>query len=163
MTEECNQKVWMDKRGPGRINAGNDYWDVIQLGIERSHKFLFVITENYLKKAKGKNHRDETTGAIGPTGVYREIELIRHHILNKRKDAEKNNIIPVIVEGTKVTYTDINNKKHMNESLGSGMLEKLPYFEEYALMQTQDLFRYVHDMVCNEETLKKNLKSIFKS
>ena len=51
----------------------------------------------------------------------------------------------------------------MNESLGSGMLEKLPYFEEYALMQTQDLFRYVHDMVCNEETLKKNLKSIFKS
>ena len=78
------------------------------------------------------------------------------------KDADKNNIIPVIVEGTKVTYTDINNKKHMNESLGSGMLEKLPYFEEYALMQTQDLFRYVHDMVCNEETLKKNLKSIFK-
>lgn len=163
LTEECNQKVWMDKRGTGRINAGNDYWDVIQLGIEHSHKFLFVITENYLKKAKGKNHRDETTGAIGPTGVYREIELIRHHILNKRKDAEKNNIIPVIVEGTKVTYTDINNKKHMNESLGSGMLEKLPYFEEYALMQTQDLFRYVHDMVCNGETLKENLKSIFKS
>ena len=87
----------------------------------------------------------------------------RKDALNRLKDAEKNNIIPVIVEGTKVTYTDINNKKHMNESLGSGMLEKLPYFEEYALMQTQDLFRYVHDMVCNEETLKKNLKSIFKS
>jgi len=161
LTEECNQKVWMDKRGSGRINAGDNYWDVIQRGIEHSHKFLFIITENYLNKAKGKNHRDEMTGLIGPTGVYREIELIRHHILSKRKDAEKNNIIPVIVEGTKVTYTDINNKKHVDEPLRNGMLENLPVFEEYDLMQTQDLFKYVHDMVCNEETLRENLKQIF--
>ena len=121
LTIRCSQKVWMDRRG--RIQPGDEYWDAIQHGIEHSQRYLFLITEEYLRKAIGKNYIDDT-GIPGQTGVYKEIDLIRHHILNKRKDGQKGNIIPLIVEGTTVTYTDINKMVHQNEPLCNALLEK---------------------------------------
>ena len=158
LTIRCSQKVWMDRRG--RIQPGDEYWDAIQHGIEHSQRYLFLITEEYLRKAIGKNYIDDT-GIPGQTGVYKEIDLIRHHILNKRKDGQKGNIIPLIVEGTTVTYTDINKMVHQNEPLCNALLEKLPYFEEYALMQTHDLFKQVEGILCNDSNIDERLTNIF--
>lgn len=138
----------------------DEYWDAIQHGIEHSQRYLFLITEEYLRKAIGKNYIDDT-GIPGQTGVYKEIDLIRHHILNKRKDGQKGNIIPLIVEGTTVTYTDINKMVHQNEPLCNALLEKLPYFEEYALMQTHDLFKQVEGILCNDSNIDERLTNIF--
>jgi hypothetical protein len=162
LTAHCNLSVWMDKRGNGAIKPGEEYWDSIQYGIEHSRRYLFIITETYLQKAITKNRKDESTGVIEPSGVYREIDLIRQHILNQRKDGQSGNAIPLIIEGTKVTYTDIQGVKHEAETLGNGMLEKLPYYDEYAMMQTHDLFRNIQDLICNEDTLKESLENMFK-
>lgn len=157
LTSCCDVKVWMDNR----IKGGDAYWDSIQYGIEHSHKYLFVITESYLKKAVGKYVEDPITHLWGSTGVYEEIDRIRLNILNKRKDGEKNNIIPLIKSGTTVTYTDNSSKLHEDEPLNVGTLEKLPCFEEYRMMQTGDLFEGIHAVVCDYNNMEEELKKIF--
>lgn len=157
LTTRCGINPWMDSR----IKGGEYYWDAIQYGIEHSHKYLFLITDSYLEKAVGKNVEDSKTHKISPTGVYEEIDRIRHCILNKRRDGEKNIVIPLIIEGTKVTYTDKENVKHEDEQLCGGLLETLPYYREYQLMQTHDLFKEVQDVVCNEDNIEEKLIEIF--
>lgn len=159
LTNKCKKTVWMDNR----LNGGDYYWDAIKSGIEHSCIYLFLITNSYLNKAKGKNNRDEETGKIGPTGVYHEIDLIRRHILNIRNDdGQKRCIIPIVKEGTTVTYTDRTGFIHKNIPLAHGILENLPRFKEYEIMQTHDLFEGIQDVVCSEDNLEETLINIFK-
>lgn len=155
LTTNCKKSVWMDNR----IQVGEEYWDAIQYGIEHSHKFLFVITDSYLRKAREKN-RKEDTGEIKPSGVYNEIELIIRHFINEKKDREKGFAIPIIIDGTKVTYTDYNGHLH-DETLQSGVLEKLPKYKEYEMLQTDKLFFQIQDLVCSRESLEEELVRIF--
>lgn len=74
---------------------------------------------------------------------------------------KKNIVIPLIIEGTKVTYTDKENVKHEDEQLCGGLLETLPYYREYQLMQTHDLFKEIQDVVCNEDNIEEKLIEIF--
>lgn len=154
LTDICGKKVWMDNRG--RIKAGDEYWTAIQHGIEHSHKYLFIITDSYLRKAIDKNHRYES-GEIEPTGVYQEIERIKQYFLAKRRDGQKGYTFPLIIEGTKVTYTDHNGIQHKDEKLKTGILEKLPKYKEYEMLQTDVLFYHIQDFVCSVENLEKNL------
>ena len=160
LTTCCGKKVWMDNRGS--IKPGDQYWDAIQHGIEHSHQFIFIISESYLSKAIDKNHIYET-GEIEPTGVYQEIERIKQYFLVKRRDGQKGYSFPLIIEGTKVTYTDHNKVLHKNEILSNGVLEKLPKYKEYEMLQTDVLFYHIQDLICNEETLEKSLVSVFNS
>ena len=160
LTTKCGKKVWMDNRGV--IKAGEEYWDAIQYGIEHSRRFVFIITENFLRKAIDKNHKYES-GEVKPTGVYQEIERIKQFFLTKRRDGQKGYSIPIIIEGTKVTYTDYNNILHKDELLRSGILEKLPKFKEYEMLQTEVLFNHIQDLVCAVENLEQNLVEIFKN
>lgn len=160
LTDLCGKKVWMDNRG--RIKAGDEYWSAIQHGIEHSRKFVFIITDNYLKKAIDKNHR-YVSGEIEPTGVYREIERIKHYFLEKRRDGQKGYTFPIIIEGTKVTYTDYDGILHKDELLRTGVLEKLPKFKEYEMLQTDVLFYHIQDLVCKVENLDENLVDLFKN
>lgn len=159
LTDLCGKKVWMDNRG--RIKAGEEYWTAIQYGIEHSNKYLFIITDSYLRKAIDKNHRYES-GEIEPTGVYQEIERIKQYYLAKRRDAQKGYTVPLVIEGTKVTYTDHNGIKHKDEILMPGILEKLPKYKEYEMLQTDVLFYHIQDFVCSVENLEKNLVDMFK-
>ena len=160
LTTRCGKKVWMDNRGS--IKPGDQYWDAIQHGIEHSHQFLFIISESYLSKAIDKNHIYET-GEIEPTGVYQEIERIKQYFLVKRRDGQKGYSFPLIIEGTKVTYTDHNKVLHKDEILSNGVLEKLPKYKEYEMLQTDVLFCHIQDLICNEGTLEKSLVSVFNS
>lgn len=162
LTERCGKSVWMDNRG--RVRPGDEYWEAIQHGIDHSQGFVFLITEAYLNKAIDRNHRYDT-GEIEPTGVYQEIERIKHHILAKRKDGQKGYSFPLIIEGTKVTYTDNSKERvlHKDEFLKSGVLEKLHLYKEYEMLQTEVLFQHIQDLVSppNIEDLEKNLVSVF--
>lgn len=157
LTIDCGLKVWMDNRG--RVNPGDIYWDAIQHGIEHSKRFIFIITETYLAKAIDKLHRYDF--GVAPTGVYQEIELIKHHFLSKKLDDKKGYSYPLIIEGTKVTYTDLNGALHENETLANGVLEKLPLSKEYKMLQTEVLFSKIQDFICNKEYLKENLTKLF--
>lgn len=159
LTVKCGKRVWMDNRG--RIKAGDEYWSAIQYGIEHSQRFVFIITETYLRKAIDKNHRYES-GEIEPTGVYQEIERIKQYFLLKRRDGQKGYSFPLIIEGTKVTYTDYNGNLHIDEILKSGVLEKLPKFKEYEMLQTDFLFYHIQDLVCSIDNIESNLVGIFK-
>lgn len=160
LTNLCGKKVWMDNRG--RIKAGDEYWTAIQHGIEHSHKYLFIITDSYLRKAIDKNHRYDS-GEIEPTGVYQEIERIKQFFLAKRRDGQKGYTFPLVIEGTKVTYTDHNGIQHKDEILKTGILEKLPKYKEYEMLQTDVLFYHIQDLVCKVENLEKNLIEMFKN
>lgn len=160
LTVDCGKKVWMDNRGG--IMPGDNYWSAIQHGIEHSNKFLFIITESYLEKAVDKNHK-YPNGTIQPTGVYKEIELIKQCLLLRKKDGSKGYSIPLIVEGTRVTYTDSNDTIHTNVPLKNGMLEILPKSKEYQMLQTDWLFCNIQDMMCSREepAIRENLTNIF--
>lgn len=158
LTKSYRQKVWMDRRG--NIVPGEEYWTAIQHGIEHSHKFIFIITNNYLRKAIEKNHRDDT-GDVLPTGVYQEIERIKQYFLLKKRDGERGYAFPLILEETKVTYTDYKGILHRDESLCNGLLEKLPKYKEYEMLQTDVLFYHIQELVCNENNLEDKLKEIF--
>lgn len=160
LTEDCGKKVWMDNRGG--IVPGDNYWSAIKYGIEHSSKFLFVITELYLEKAMDKNHL-YPDGKVQPAGVYQEIELIKECLKERRKDGQKGYAIPLIVEGTLVTYTDLTGTKHINEPMKNGTLEQLPKSKEYQMMQTDWLFEHIQDMMCsrNPIAIKENLLSVF--
>ena len=159
LTLNCGKKIWLDSRDG--IKVGDDYWEAISFGIRHSHKFLFIITDSYLNKAREKNHKDET-GIVRPSGVYQEIDLIAQYLLANRKDGQKGVCLPIIMKGTKATYTDYNGTIHENEILDSGVLEKLPKFKEYEVMQTDKLFCCIQDLICSAETLKEELVNIFK-
>lgn len=161
LTKDCSKKVWMDNRGG--IMPGDNYWSAIKYGIEHSCKFLFVITESYLEKAMRKNHK-YPDGTVQPTGVYREIELIKECLKERRKDGQKGYVIPLIVEGTLVTYTDLTNTKHINEPMKNGTLELLPKSQEYQMLQTDWLFEHIQDMVCSRDknAMKESLIKVFK-
>lgn len=158
LTKRCGKKVWMDNRG--NIRVGDEYWAAIQHGIEHSRKFVFIITNSYLGKAIEKNHRYES-GEIAPTGVYQEIEKIKQLFLSKKMDGQKGYIFPLIIEGTTVTYTDYNGNLHENERLEAGVLEKLPRFKEYEMLQTDVLFYHIQDVVCDVDDLENNLIRYF--
>lgn len=158
LTSHCGKKVWLDSRDG--IRAGDDYWEAIRYGIKHSHRFLFLITDAYLDKAREKNHKDET-GFIRPSGVYQEIELIAQYLIANKIDGQKGVCLPVILKGTKATYTDYDNKLHENEILESGVLEKLPKFKEYEVMQTDKLFCQIQDLICTTDTVEEELVKIF--
>jgi hypothetical protein len=159
LTNGCGKTVWMDKRG--NIKPGEMYWDAIMHGIEKSDRFIFIITESYLKKAIDKNHMYDT-GEIEPTGVYKEIDLIRQSFLIKRRDDKKGYYIPLVIKGTKVTYTDRNGILHEDEILKNGILEELPKYKEYEMLQTDSLFHKIQDIVCETDKLEEELISLFK-
>lgn len=150
LTEKCGKRAWMDNRG--NINFGDEYWSAIEHGIEHSHKFLFIITNSYLRKAIDKNHVYDN-GDVRPTGVYQEIELIKRHFLAKRIDGKKGYAFPLILEGTTVTYTDYQGNTHENEMLLNGVLETLPKYKEYEMLQTDVLFHQIQDMVISDDTV----------
>lgn len=160
LTEKCDKKVWMDNRGSGRIRPGEEYWTAIQYGIEHSRKFIFLITESYLRKAMDKNHRYET-GLVAPTGVYQEIEKIKEWYLIKRRDGQKGYSYPIILEGTKVTYTDYEGVLHEDEELRNGVLENLPRFKEYEMLQTEALFCQIQDCICSMADMENKLIEVF--
>lgn len=159
LTNRCDKTVWMDNRE--RVRFGDEYWAAIQHGIEHSHRFIFIITENYLGKAIDKNHRYES-GEIEPTGVYQEIERIKQFFLAKRMDGRRGLAYPLIIDGTKVTYTDYNGILHKDEVLKNGLLEKLPKFKEYEILQTDILFYHIQDHICTVENLENSLVEMFK-
>ena len=159
LTNQCNKTVWMDKRG--RIKPGDRYWEAIQHGIEHSKTCMFLITGTYLSKAIDKNHRDEN-GFVEPTGVYQEIDRIRLNFLSQRRDGKaKYYSIPIILEGTKVTYTDLNEIKHENVMLDGALLERLPKFDEYKMLQTDAIFEGVEAMVFNVDNIDEFLTKIY--
>lgn len=159
LTSCCNKKVWLDSRDG--IKAGDDYWEAIIYGIKHSQRFIFIITNSYLDKAREKNHKDET-GIIRPSGVYQEIDLIAQHLIANKKDGQRGVCLPLILNGTKATYTDYDGVRHENEILVNGVLEKLPKYKEYEVMQTDKLFFQIQDMICTIENLEEDLVKIFK-
>lgn len=158
LTKYYGKRVWMDRRG--NVKPGDEYWDAIQHGIEHSYKFMFIITNNYLSKAIDKNHIYET-GDVRPTGVFQEIERIKQYFLIKRRDGQKGYAFPLIFEGTKVTYTDYNGILHKNECLYNGLLERLPKYKEYEMLQTDVIFNNIQDLICNENNLENKLREVF--
>lgn len=159
LTSCCGKKVWLDSRDG--IKAGDDYWESIKYGIKHSQRFIFIITESYLNKARKKYHEDET-GLVCLSGVYQEIDLIIQHLFANKKDGQRGICLPLILKGTKVTYTDYKGILHENEIIDNGVLEKLPKYKEYQVMQTDKLFYQIQDYICTIETLEEDLVKIFK-
>ena len=160
LTTRCNLNVWMDKRGG--IKPGELYWEAIQHGIEHSKKYMFVITESYLAKAIDKNHRDEN-GFICPTGVFQETDRIRQYFISQRRDGKSRFYsIPLIQEGTKVSFTDLNNVRHEGINLNGALLERLHNFVEYQLLQTDVIFEGVEALEFAKTNIEDNLINIFK-
>lgn len=157
LTTQCNKKVWMDNRN---IVFGDEYWSAIQYGIEHSHKFLFIITDSYLNKAITKNYR-YCGGRMVSTGVYEEIKRINQFFLENKWDGQNGYIYPLIIEDTKVTYTDYKGELQENISLTPGLLETLHTFKEYEMLQTEALFNHKQGLVCAPDKLEENLTRIF--
>ena len=61
-----------------------------------------------------------------------------------------------------VTYTDYNGVRHENEILVNGVLEKLPNYKEYEVMQTDKLFFQIQDVIFTIENLEEDLVKIFR-
>lgn len=161
LTTQCKKKVWMDKRGG--IKPGKLYWEAIQYGIEHSKTYMFIITESYLAKAIDKNHRDEN-GFVEPTGVYQETDRIRQYFISQRRDGKaRDYAIPLIQEGTIVSYTDIGKNKHEKIALNGALLEKLPKFVEYQMLQTDVIFEGVEALLFNKSNIEEKLTNIYKA
>lgn len=156
---ECGKKVWMDKRG--RIKISDNYWSVIQYGIEHSSKILFLITNAYLRRAIVRDYIGKN-GLVEFSGVYEEIDRIRRYFLNKEKDRQKGGYaIPLIIQGTTVTYTDDAGVIHKGVELDGGLLEKLSGRIEYQMLQTKELFEHIQCMKSSVNTIKADLEEIF--
>ena len=63
---------------------------------------------------------------------------------NKEKDRQKGGYaIPLIIQGTTVTYTDDAGVIHKGVELDGGLLEKLSGRIEYQMLQTKELFEHI--------------------
>lgn len=155
---DLGKKVWMDRRGA--INISDNYWSAIQYGIEHSSKILFLITNAYLRRAIVRDHIGEN-GLVELSGVYEEIDRIRRYFLNKEKDRQKGGYaIPLIIQGTTVTYTDDAGVIHKEVELDGGLLEKLPGRSEYQMLQTKELFEHIQGMKSSVNTIKADLEGL---
>ena len=155
LTTRCKKRVWMDKRGG--VKPGNLYWEAIQHGIEHSKTCVFVITETYLAKAIDNTHRDEN-GFVAPTGIFQEIDRIRLNFLSQRKDGKARFYsFPLIQEGTKVSYTDLDNKRHEEIELNGELLEKLHNLGGYKTLRTDALFEGVEALMFNLTNIEDKL------
>jgi hypothetical protein len=153
---DLGKKVWMDRRGA--INISDNYWSAIQYGIEHSSKILFLITNAYLRRAIVRDYIGEN-GLVELSGVYEEIDRIRRYFLNKEKDRQKGGYaIPLIIQGTTVTYTDDAGVIHKEVELDGGLLEKLPGRSEYQMLQTKELFEHIQGMKSSVNTIKADLE-----
>lgn len=154
----CGKKVWMDRRG--NINVSDNYWSVIQYGIEHSSKVLFIITNAYLRRAIVRKYIGEN-GVRVASGVYEEIDRIRRYFLDKEMDRKKGGyVIPLIIEGTTVTYTDDEGDIQKNVQLDGGLLEKLYERTEYQMLQTKGLFEHIQCMKSSQNTIGADLRGI---
>lgn len=158
LTVVHQKAVWKDNRGG--IRPGDNYWSTIQYGIEHSNKYLFIISNDYLKKAIDKNHKYEG-GIVEPTGVFEEVSRISQFLLDKMRDGQKGVCVPLIVKGCTVTYTDISGELHTDEELTCGLLEKLPKFKQYEMLRTEFLFEKIQGLVISSETIKEDLDIFF--
>lgn len=158
LTNICNQSVWMDSRGG--IKPGEKYWNAIQYGIEHSRKIVYLITSNYLNKANDRNHQYDW--GKEPTGVYKEIKLIEQYLISQKMVCQKGFSVPLVMNDTKITYTDSELKLHKDEIIKNGMIEKLHTYNEYDKLQTELLFKETEDILCSRDNLRENLEHIFK-
>jgi hypothetical protein len=149
----CGKRVWMDNRGGTK--PGENYWKAIQHGIEHSLRYVFIFTDNYLEKAINQYHN---YGYVEePTGVFEEIERIKRY-LRENSHVRINNTFPIIIKGTKVTYTDRDNIVHKNEHLTNAVLDKLDY---NGVLRTYPLFIHLKDIICNLDDLEDELFEVF--
>lgn len=159
LTNNCGKRVWMDNR---QINIGR-YWDIIQHGIEHSRRYIFVITEDYLRKANEPGRIDEN-GVYQKSGVYTEIEKINKAVVKQEKDINDGGrySVPLIHKGTTVNVSDLSTHVQHTRELDGALLEKLYLFEEYHPLKTKDLFDGMQTYVFNEDNMKDILKIITK-
>lgn len=159
LTELCHKKVWMDNR---QIRLGDRYWKAICHGIEHSQRYMFIITDAYLKKAIEPFRMDEN-GLEIESGVFKEIDLIRTAFLNQYKDTGYVNrySIPLIHKGTKVEVTDLMSQTRNIRDLDGGLLEKLYKFKEYEMLRTDVLFDKTQSELFDKKNIKDILESVF--
>lgn len=153
--DDFKKKVWMDNR---RIRLGDMYWKAIQYGIEHSKRCMFVITDNYLNKARRRKIHDEN-GIEHESGVFEEIKRLEQHFLSQKKDIDSINgySIPIILKGTKVKITNIQTNVQETLELEGGLLEKLHTYDEYAALRTDALFNKTQSTLIDEYNIGEAL------
>lgn len=81
-------KVWFDKDGTGRIEAGSNYMKRIVFGIESSNHYIPIISGNFINKVLNPE-----------SNLKKEVELVRNHYNSMSIKPERFSV-PIIIEGS---------------------------------------------------------------
>lgn len=81
-------KIWFDKDGTGKIEAGSNYMKRIMAGIERSNHYIPIITGNFINKVLNPE-----------SNLKKEVDLVRNHFNSLQTKPERYSV-PIIVDGS---------------------------------------------------------------
>jgi hypothetical protein len=96
-------KIWFDKDGSGKIEAGSNYMKRIESGIERSNHYIPIITGNFINKVLNPE-----------SNLKKEVDLVRNHFNSLPIKPERYSI-PIIIDGSSF------NDEIITSSLVEGM------------------------------------------
>lgn len=81
-------KIWFDKDGTGKIEAGSNYMKKIMSGIERSKHYIPIITGNFITKVLNPE-----------SNLKKEVDLVRNNY-NLLSIKPERYSVPIIVDGS---------------------------------------------------------------
>lgn len=100
-------KIWFDKDGTGKIEAGSNYMKRIVAGIENSTFYLPLVTGNFIQKVCNPE-----------SNLKKEVDLVREHYKTFITIPERYSI-PILIEGDSLPN---------GELITSSLVEKLTQF-----------------------------------
>lgn len=100
-------KIWFDKDGTGKIEAGSNYMKRIVNGIDNATYYLPLVTGNFIKKVCNPE-----------SNLKKEVDLVREHYKSFITPPERYSI-PILLEGS-----TLDN----GEQITSSLVEKMTQF-----------------------------------
>lgn len=85
---ERGYKIWFDKEGDGKIEAGSNYMKKIETGVRNSRYYIPLITGNFLNKVCNPE-----------SNLKKELDIVRNHYKSFTTAPERYSI-PIIVQGS---------------------------------------------------------------
>ncbi|MDE6270555.1 MAG: TIR domain-containing protein [Muribaculaceae bacterium] len=107
-------RIWFDKDGSGKIEAGSNYMKKIEAGVAGSTYYIPLVTGNFLAKVCNPE-----------SNLKKELDIVRAHYKGFASPPERYSI-PIIVKGS--TFNDNAVTDSLVESMAAFILPK-PLFQ----------------------------------
>ncbi len=90
-------KIWFDKDGVGKIEAGSNYMKRIEAGLANSDFYIPIITGNFITKVLNPE-----------SNLKKEVDMARNNLKSKPEIPDRYSV-PIIIEGSKFNDEVITN------------------------------------------------------